>query len=80
MNAKQIASLKGGGKALRAALAAALALMVCIPIQPLSAMADTSDANDAVVHIHSYKIDNGDDNMNGGVCGSLKSNTLARPF
>ncbi len=66
MNAKQIASLKGGGKALRAALAAALALMVCIPIQPLSAMADTSDANDAVVHIHSYKIDNGDDNMNGG--------------
>lgn len=50
----------------RAALAAALALMVCVPVQPLSAMADTSDANDAVVHIHSYKIDNGDDNMNGG--------------
>ena len=67
MNAKQIASSKGGGKALRAALAAALALMVCVPVQPLAAMADTSGANDAVVHIHSYSIDGGDDNMNEGI-------------
>lgn len=48
----------------RAALAAALALMVCVPAGP--AAADDSAANDAVVHIHSYKIENGDGNMNGG--------------
>lgn len=50
----------------RAALAAALALMVCLPAGPSTASADDVEANDAVVHIHSYKIDNGDDNMNGG--------------
>lgn len=50
--------------AARAALAAALALMVCVPARP--AAATVSDANDAVVHIHSYQIDGGDDNMNGG--------------
>jgi hypothetical protein len=50
--------------AARAALAAALALMVCVPARP--AAATVADANDAVVHIHSYKIDGGDDNMNGG--------------
>ncbi|MEE8723278.1 MAG: VaFE repeat-containing surface-anchored protein [Atopobiaceae bacterium] len=48
----------------RAALAAALALMVCVPARP--AAATVSDANDAVVHIHSYEIENGDGNMNGG--------------
>jgi hypothetical protein len=66
MTMKQKARPKGGGKALRAALAAALALMVCVPAQPLAAMADTSDANNAVVHIHSYSIEGGDDNMNEG--------------
>lgn len=50
--------------AARAALAAALALMVCVPARP--AAATVSDANDAVVRIHSYQIDGGDDNMNGG--------------
>ena len=48
----------------RAVLAAALALMVCVPARP--AAATVSDANDAVVHIHSYEIENGDDDMNGG--------------
>lgn len=50
----------------RAALAAALALMVCLPAGPSAASADDLTANDAVVHIHSYKIENGDDDMNGG--------------
>ena len=50
----------------RAALAAALALMVCLPAGPSTASADDAEANDAIVHIHSYKIENGDDDMNGG--------------
>lgn len=63
MKAKTGERLKSGGKAMRAALAAALALMVCVPhIATSSAYAD-----DTALNIHSYEIENGDPNMDEGV-------------
>ena len=63
MKAASIERLKDGGKALRAALAAALALMVCMP----QALTTPAFAEAETVNIHSYKIENGDPNMDEGV-------------
>jgi hypothetical protein len=63
MKAKTEERLKSGGKAMRAALAAALALMVCVPHIATS----SAYAEDTVLNIHSYDIDNGDPDMNEGV-------------
>lgn len=63
MKAKATQCLKGGGKAMRAALAAALALMVCVP----QITSSSAYAENTILNIHGYSIENGDPNMNEGV-------------
>lgn len=61
--------------AARTALAAVLAITVCVPAQ--TALAGDEDANDAVVHISSHSIEGGDETMNEGVGYATDDGTIS---
>ena len=73
---KTIETMRGRvAAAVRVALAAVLAIAICVPAQ--TALAGSEDANDAVVRISSHSIEGGDGAMNEGVGYATEDGTVS---